>query len=82
MISSPSFAAIVGQPLLAGLHAGGHVGVQATLLHTGGYLLVAGGLAWLVYEKLGLRLLRTAWLNVNVIWAGALLLTAVLTLLW
>jgi hypothetical protein len=44
-------------------------------------LLVAGGIAVIVYEKLGLRLLRTAWINLNAIWAGALILTAALTLL-
>jgi hypothetical protein len=50
-----------------------------TLLHTAGYLAVAGAMAWLVYEHLGLRFLRTAWINMNVIWAGALIVTAVAT---
>ena len=51
----------------------------ATLLHTVSYLLVSGALAWIVYDKLGLRLLRVAWLNLNLIWALALLVTAVVT---
>jgi hypothetical protein len=50
-----------------------------TALHTAGYLLVMGLLAVVVYEKLGLRLLRTAWINLDLFWAGALILTAVLT---
>jgi hypothetical protein len=54
-------------------------GLLAVLVHTAGYLAVAGLLALIVYEKLGLRLLRTAWINLNVIWAGALILTALLT---
>jgi hypothetical protein len=53
--------------------------VFAAGVHTVGYLVVTGLLAVLVYEKLGLRLLRTAWINLNLLWAIALLLTAVLT---
>jgi hypothetical protein len=34
-----------------------------------------------VYEKAGLGLLRKAWLNLDLIWAFALMATAVLTLL-
>jgi hypothetical protein len=55
------------------------IGILATLLHTAGYLAVAGALAIVVYEKLGLRLLRKAWINIDVIWAGALIVTGVLT---
>jgi hypothetical protein len=53
--------------------------VQATLLHTMGYLIVTGLLAMVVYHKVGLRLLRTAWVNLDLIWAGALMVTAVAT---
>lgn len=51
----------------------------ATVLHTAGYLLVAGAVAWLVYTRLGLRVLRTAWFNINLVWAIALIVTALLT---
>jgi hypothetical protein len=67
-----------GNMTIAGL-TGETAGFVATLLHTGGYLLVAGLVAFVVYRKLGLRLLRTAWINLNVVWAGALILTALLT---
>jgi hypothetical protein len=67
--------------LAAGLPAARSLGLTATLVHTAAYLLVTGLVAVLVYEKLGLRLLRTAWINLNVIWAGALIATAVLTVL-
>ena len=53
----------------------------ATLVHTLGYLLVTGLVAWLVYEKLGLALLRKAWLNLDLVWAIALMVTGCLTLL-
>ena len=53
----------------------------ATLVHTAGYLAVAGFVAWIVYTKLGLALLRTAWFNLDMIWAVALVGTGVATLL-
>lgn len=67
--------------LLASLPGEPFVGLLATLVHTIGYLLVMGLVAVIVYEKLGLRLLRTAWLNLDLIWAGALILTGLLALL-
>jgi hypothetical protein len=70
-----------GHLLAAGLPAVQSAGLAAMVVHTAGYLLVAGLIAVVVYEKLGLRLLRTAWINLNAIWAGALVLTAVLTLI-
>jgi hypothetical protein len=51
----------------------------ATLLHSAGYFAVAGAIAWVVYERLGLRFLRGAWININVVWAGALIVTAAAT---
>lgn len=54
-------------------------GLLATAAHTAGYLLVLALMAALVYERLGLRMLRTAWINLDLIWAGALACTAVLT---
>lgn len=53
----------------------------ATTVHAAGYLLVTGVIAAVVYERLGLRLLRTAWLNIDLIWAVALIVSAVLMLL-
>jgi hypothetical protein len=37
--------------------------------------------AWLVYRRLGLSLLRTAWLNLDWLWAGALVVTGLSVLL-
>jgi hypothetical protein len=54
-------------------------GILATLLHTAAYLAASGAIAWLVYEKLGLRLLRRAWINMDVIWAVALIATSAFT---
>src|SRR5437016_9398513 len=44
-------------------------------VHTLGYLLVTGLLAVLVYEKLGVGILRRAWFNVDLIWMLALMIT-------
>ena len=46
-----------------------------------GYLLVTGLIALLVYRKLGLRMLRTMWINLDLIWGGALVVTGTVALL-
>jgi hypothetical protein len=53
----------------------------ATAVHTTAYLAVTGLIAWAVYSKLGLAILRKAWLNLNLVWAAALVVTSVVTLL-
>jgi hypothetical protein len=52
----------------------------AVAIHTVAYLFVTGAIASLVYTKLGLRILRRAWFNLDRIWAVSLILTAALTL--
>jgi len=56
-------------------------GMLATGVHTVAYLAVTGLLAWVVYRKLGLLLLRKAWLNFDLVWAAALVATGLVTLL-
>ena len=53
----------------------------ATAVHTTAYLAVTGLIAWVVYSKFGLAILRKAWLNLDAVWAAALLVTSVVTLL-
>jgi hypothetical protein len=53
----------------------------ALLVHTLGYLLVTGLIAFVVYEKLGLEVLRKNWVNLDLVWAVALIVTAGFTLL-
>ena len=55
--------------------------LAATGIHTLGYLLVMGVIAMVVYEKVGLAILRRAWFNLDVVWAVALVITGVVTLL-
>jgi hypothetical protein len=52
-------------------------GIWATLVHTAGYLLVTGLIAVIVYEKVGVRFLRKAWLNLDLVWAISLIATGV-----
>ena len=56
-------------------------GMLATGVHTIAYLAVTGLVAWVVYRKLGLALLRKAWFNFDLIWAAALVATGLVTLL-
>jgi hypothetical protein len=53
----------------------------ATGVHTIAYLAVTGIIAWVVYSKFGLAILRKTWLNLNLVWAAALVITSVATLL-
>jgi hypothetical protein len=54
-------------------------GVVAAAVHSAGYLLVTGAIAVVVYERLGLRFLRSAWVNLDLIWAVALVATGIAT---
>ena len=56
------------------------VGALALSLHTLAYLLVLSFVAWIVYRKLGLALLRSAWFNLDWLWAGALVATGTVVL--
>ena len=55
-------------------------GLWATAMHTAGYLLVTGLIAVVVYRKLGLRMLRTMWINLDLIWGVALVITGAVAL--
>jgi len=75
--------------------AGGHTGVHhqmaaassplagmlATGVHTAAYLAVTGLIAWVVYRKVGLALVRKTWINFDLVWAVALVSTGLATLL-
>ena len=48
----------------------------ATLAHTAGYLGVTALVAIVVYERLGVAMLRRYWVNLDAVWAVALMVTA------
>jgi hypothetical protein len=53
----------------------------AITVHVGAMLAVMAVVALVVYEKLGLRFLRRAWVNSDQFWAGAFVVAGVVTLL-
>jgi hypothetical protein len=57
------------------------IGAAALGLHTASYLAVMALAAWIVYRKLGLALLRTAWFNLDWLWATALVVAGFVVLL-
>jgi hypothetical protein len=63
----------------AGTNAGD--ALFATGLHAVSYLAVTAFIALLVFERLGVGILRRAWLNLDLIWAGALVATGAMTLM-
>jgi hypothetical protein len=56
-------------------------GLAAVAVHTATLLGVAAAIAFLVYDRLGLRLLTRAWINLDALWAVALIVAAFLILL-
>ena len=61
--------------------AGPLLAVLATAVHTLGYLAVMLVCAVVVYRWVGLAILRKAWLNLDGVWAAALIVAGILTLL-
>ncbi|HEY8551391.1 MAG TPA: hypothetical protein VIL35_15650 [Vicinamibacterales bacterium] len=59
----------------------GMAAVTATVVHALAYLGVTALIAVFVYERVGLGLLRRAWINLDFLWALALLGTGLLTML-
>lgn len=60
---------------------GAEAALFAAGLHAVSYLVVTAAIAILVFEKLGVGILRRAWINLDLIWAGALVATGLTTLL-
>jgi hypothetical protein len=51
----------------------------AIVLHVGAMLLVMAVVSVVVYEKLGVAVLRRAWLNSDQVWAGAFVMAGIIT---
>jgi hypothetical protein len=82
LMSTAHGAGLMLVPLLLGIGAGSgeaalpgtlSLAVMAAFVHTAAMLAGMGAVALVVYERLGLRLLRRAWVNLDLAWAGALL---------
>jgi hypothetical protein len=95
LMSSAHGAGLMLLPVLThgsvtGSHAHGMTGgagdavsaaIFVTLVHTMAMLAVAGVIAVLVYEVVGLTILRRAWFNLDRLWAAALIAAGATTLL-
>jgi hypothetical protein len=62
--------------------AGGRLDITAVGLavHVGAMVAVMGAIAYFVYARVGLQILRRAWLNTEQVWAGAFVLAGLVTL--
>ena len=54
--------------------------VLAVTLHVAAMLAVMGVVAIVVYDRVGVAVLRRAWVNLDQVWAGAFVIAGVLTL--
>ena len=50
------------------------------MLHVAAMILVMGVVAVVVYDQLGVAILRKAWVNTDWLWAGAFIVAGVVTL--
>jgi hypothetical protein len=90
LVASVHGAGLMILPVILGgaMHSGANahfsasaaLALAATAVHAASYLLVTALLAMLVFEKMGLGLLRKAWVNLDVVWAVALVATGAATL--
>jgi hypothetical protein len=77
-------AGLMLAPALLHLGHGGSAAsasLAAVGVHTLAMLLVTGGIAVVVYEWAGVAFLRRGWINLDRVWAGALLVTGVILVL-
>ena len=65
----------------AGARANAASALLATGLHAVSYLTVTAFIALVVFETVGVGIVRRAWLNLDLIWAGALVVTGMVTLM-
>jgi hypothetical protein len=55
--------------------------VLGILMHTLAMLAVMALVAWFVYKRFGLRILRSHWINFDLIWAAALIIAGAVALM-
>jgi hypothetical protein len=93
LMSTAHGAGLMIAPVILGLRAsqshddmamlsGGPIDIAAVgiAVHVLAMVAVMGAIAFFVYERVGLQILRRAWLNTDQVWAGAFVLAGLLTL--
>jgi hypothetical protein len=94
LMSSAHGAGLMVAPVILGLQASSHshddmamlsggpidIAAVGIAVHVGAMVVVMGTIAFFVYERVGLTVLRRAWLNTDQVWAGAFVLAGLVTL--
>jgi hypothetical protein len=95
LMSTAHGAGLMVAPVILGLRAsqgGGHddmamlasgpldITAVGLAVHVGAMIVVMGAIAYFVYARVGLQILRRAWLNTEQVWAGAFVLAGLVTL--
>lgn len=83
----PIYLGLSSAPHMAGHHPPGAVmnanlslAVVVSVIHTLAMIGAGGTLAWFVYRYLGPKFVSQSWFNVDVLWAGSLVLVGALAL--
>ena len=74
---------LLGMPVAGVYHSLSEITMQAVFaasVHVAAMLLVMGIVAIVVYEKVGLRILRRGWLNMDLAWSVVLIASGAITL--
>ena len=74
---------LLGLPVAGAYHSLGEITMQAVFaasIHVTAMLLVMGIVAIVVYEKVGLRILRRGWVNMDLAWSLVLVASGAITL--
>jgi hypothetical protein len=94
LMSTAHGAGLMVVPVILGLQASSHAHDDMAMLSDGpidiaavgiavhvlAMVAVMGAIAFFVYERVGLQILRRAWLNTDQVWAGAFVLAGLVTL--
>lgn len=80
LVSSAHGAGLMLFPLAMSTHAHASTATQLVLVHTAAMIAVAALAAIVVYEVVGVGILRRGWINLDRVWAYALGVGAVVTL--
>ena len=93
LMSSAHGAGLMVAPVILGLRAshnhddmamlsGGQIDIAAVgvAVHVAAMIAVMGAIAFVVYERVGLQILRKAWVNTDHVWAASFVLAGLVTL--
>jgi hypothetical protein len=93
LMSTAHGAGLMVAPVILGLRAshghddmamlsGGPIDIAAVgvAVHVAAMIAVMGAIAFVVYERVGLQVLRKAWLNTDHVWAASFVLAGLVTL--